>query len=33
MWPLTAQQVADVYPYGAEAVWNHEAVCQEKNEL
>jgi hypothetical protein len=27
MWPLTAQQVAEVYPYGAEAIWNHEAVC------
>jgi hypothetical protein len=30
MWPLTAQQVADIYRYGAEAVWHHEAVCRER---
>ena len=27
VWPLSAQQVAEIYPYGAEAVWKHEAVC------
>jgi hypothetical protein len=31
IWPLTAPQVADIYPYGAEAVWNHEAVCGERD--
>jgi hypothetical protein len=29
--PLTARQVAQIYPYGAETVWNHEAVCGERN--
>jgi hypothetical protein len=31
IWPLTARQVAQIYPYGAETVWNHEAVCGERD--
>ena len=31
IWPLTARQVAEIYPYGAQTVWDHEAECGKTN--